>query len=120
MAYTTPKTNWKNGQPFNLSPDYDRIKGNIEYLQALYGASGTSLGVFTLSDIPTSSFFNDIVTNTESLCSAPALRHYQAGSFVWGAKDLNDIEGIHLWAYQNYNTALICGDGGYCGDDLLI
>lgn len=35
MAWTTPKTNWVDGDYFNLNPDYNRIKGNIEYLIAL-------------------------------------------------------------------------------------
>lgn len=120
MAWVEPKTNWKNGDAFNLSPDYDRIKENIEYLQRLYRVQGTSLGTFTLSDIPLVSFFNDIVINTELISPYPTLRHYSTGGCVWGAKDLNDIEGIHLYAYTAYNTALICDDNGYCDDDLLI
>ena len=35
MGWTPPKTNWVNGDAFNLDPDYNRIKGNIEYLIAL-------------------------------------------------------------------------------------
>lgn len=31
MAWTTPKTDWKSTDRFNIS-DYNRIKGNLEYL----------------------------------------------------------------------------------------
>lgn len=35
MAWVTPKTNWVDGDYFNINPDYNRIKGNIEYLLTL-------------------------------------------------------------------------------------
>lgn len=121
MAFITPKTNWNDGDKFNLTPDYDRIKGNIEHVNALYGINGVTLGTFTLSDVPTSSFFNNIVNNIRTLTTdGVTLRTYNAYSLVWSARELNTIEGACKWAMDNYQTDLICDDSGYCDDNTLL
>jgi hypothetical protein len=110
MSWITPKTNWARSDYFNSNPDYERIKGNIEYLsiigQELYGSfSITAMveptynadGVCTL--IPTSSFFNNIVNNintirdnTISPVGYKSMRTYAYDDYIWDYKELNIIE----------------------------
>ena len=74
MAWNTPKTNWSNGDRFNLDPDYNRIKGNIEYLIALsktmYPDYNTpTLETAEISGFPKASFFNNVVDSTKAILS---------------------------------------------------
>ena len=112
MGWTTPKTNWVNNEYFNITPDYDRIKGNLDYLHELaegmyWGIGYVSLPKFTTSDYPTESFFNDIVNATQALidnfvkpAGVQAMRSYTGNGRAWNADDLNAIEGNHLLLYQ--------------------
>ena len=66
MAWVTPKTNWVDGDYFNINPDYNRIKGNIEYLLALSKTmyadyTAPSLESASMSGYPRVSFFNNVV-----------------------------------------------------------
>ena len=112
MVWTTPKTNWVNGDRFNLDPDYKRIKGNIEYLVALsktmYPDYDTpTLESPTIMDFPKVSFFNNIVIATQAIltnCYTPqgarSMRSYTSNGLVWNANDLNTIENNHLLLYN--------------------
>ena len=112
MVWTTPKTNWVNGDRFNLDPDYKRIKGNIEYLVALsktmYPDYDTpTLESPTINDFPKVSFFNNIVSATQAIltnCYTPqgarSMRSYTSNGLVWNANDLNTIENNHLLLYN--------------------
>lgn len=112
MAWVAPKTNWVNGDRFNLYPDYSRIKGNIEYLVALsktlYLDYDTPiLENPTTKDFPKVSFFNKVVDSTRAILSncyspvgARAMRSYSANGIVWNADDLNAIERNHLLLYN--------------------
>ena len=114
MAWVTPKTNWVNGDKFNLYPDYDRIKGNIEYLvdlsKTLYlDYDVQSLENPTTSDFPKESFFNNVVDATRTIltnCYSPhgtkAMRSYVSNGLVWNADDLNAIERNHLLLYDAF------------------
>ena len=114
MAWVTPKTNWVNGDRFNLYPDYSRIKGNIEYLvelsKTLYLDYDTpSLENPTTSDFPKESFFNAVVDATRAIlsnCYSPhgtkAMRSYTGNGLVWSADDLNAIERNHLLLYNAF------------------
>ena len=69
-----PKTNWQDGDYFNLSPDYQRIKGNIEYLHDishfLYpNYKIYELGMYTIDQFPRADFFNTIVYNIDLINS---------------------------------------------------
>ena len=114
MAWITPKTDWVNGDRFNLYPDYHRIKGNIEYLVALsktmYSDYDTpTLESPTANDFPKVSFFNNVVDATKAIlsnCYAPpgtkAMRSYTSNGLVWSADDLNAIEHNHSLLYDAF------------------
>lgn len=114
MAWVTPKTNWVNGDHFNLDPDYTRIKGNLEHLvelsKTLYRDYDTPiLGEHTTSDFPKVSFFNNVVDTTKAILSncyspvgAKTMRSYSSNGIVWNADDLNAIERNHLLLYDAF------------------
>lgn len=112
MPFITPKTNWVDGDYFNLMPDYLRIKGNIEYLIALskemypdYDAPVLKSAVIT--GYPDVSFFNNIVNATRAILNncyfppgAKSMRLYSSNGLGWSANELNAIEQNHLYLYQ--------------------
>ena len=112
MAWITPKTDWVNGDRFNLYPDYNRIKGNIEYLidlsKTLYFDYETpALENHVSTDFPQASFFNNVVDSTRAILSncyspvgAKPMRSYKSNGLVWNADDLNTIEHNHLLLYN--------------------
>ena len=112
MAWTTPKTNWVDGDYFNLNPDYNRIKGNIEYLIALSKEmysdyTAPTLGSEDITGYPKVAFFNNVVNATKAIlnnCYSPSgtksMRAYSSNSVGWNAAELNAIEGNHLLLYQ--------------------
>ena len=112
MAWIEPKTNWVNGDYFNLDPDYSRIKGNIEYLIALseemYPAySFPKLETFDIMGYPTALFFNNVVKATQSImthCYTPigakSMRSYSSNDTGWNASELNAIEENHRLLYD--------------------
>ena len=117
MGWIAPKTNWANGDRFNLDPDYTRIKGNIEYLVALSKTLYPDYDVPTLEspttmDFPKASFFNNVVTATQKIGSRclgwqantlMTMRSYSENGLVWNANDLNAIERNHLYLYNRLN-----------------
>ncbi len=115
MAWITPKTNWVDGDYFNLNPDYNRIKGNIEYLIALSKEMYSEYNVPELesNDItgyPTVAFFNNIVNSTKAMlnnCFSPIgakpMRVYSSNGVGWNAAELNAIEENHLLLYHALN-----------------
>ena len=112
MAWTTPKTNWVNGDRFNLDPDYNRIKGNIEYLIELSKTmyrdyNAPSLETASTAGFPKVSFFNNVVGATQAILSncyspvgARSMRSYISNGVVWNASELNAIESNHLLLYN--------------------
>lgn len=116
MEWITPKTNWANGDRFNLYPDYSRIKGNIEYLIAMSTTLYLEFDVpiledYTTSDFPKASFFNNVVDATRAIlqnCYTPIgakpMRSYTSNGVVWNADDLNAIEGNHLLLYNAFTA----------------
>ncbi len=101
-----PKINWQDGDYFNLSPDYQRIKGNIEYLcdisHFLYpNYKIYELGMYTIDQFPRADFFNTIVYNIDLINSNTlgkgnplykAMRTYTSNGLIWNKDDLNIIE----------------------------
>jgi hypothetical protein len=112
MGWITPKTNWVDGEYFNLDPDYNRIKGNIEYLIALseemYSKyTDIELESADITGFPRVAFFNNVVNATNSIlshCFSPvgskAMRVYSSNGVGWNATELNAIENNHLLLYQ--------------------
>lgn len=112
MAWTTPKTDWINGEHFNLDPDYNRIKGNIEYLVALSKVlypdyKSTDMESAELNGFPKVSFFNNVVNATGEIlknCYSPVgakpMKSYVSNGIVWNATELNAIENNHLLLYN--------------------
>ena len=112
MAWITPKTNWVDGDRFNLDPDYNRIKGNIEYLielsKTMYLDYDTpTLESLAITDFPKVSFFNNVVDSTKAIlsnCYSPVgarnMRSYISNGIVWNASELNAIENNHLLLYN--------------------
>lgn len=101
-----PKTNWKNGDYFNLSPDYQRIKGNIEYLHEisllLYPYYKIyELAMYMIDQFPRADFFNSIVYDTDLINSNTlgknnllfkTMKTYTSNGLIWNKDDLNTIE----------------------------
>lgn len=114
MAWITPKTNWVNGDYFNISPDYARIKGNIEYLIALsktmYADYSTpTLETASITGYPRVSFFNNVVNATKAMlesCYSPSgaksMKLYASNGVAWTANELNIIEGNHLLLHKAF------------------
>lgn len=112
MAWITPKTNWADGDYFNLNPDYNRIKGNIEYLidlsKEMYPEySSTELETADITGYPKAAFFNNIVNATKDILNntflpngAKSIRVYSSNGVGWNAAELNAIENNHLLLYQ--------------------
>lgn len=105
-VWQEPKTNWKNGDYFNLSPDYQRIKGDIEYLYdislLLYPTYKVyTLGMYTIDQFPKTDFFNTIVYNIDLINKNTlqktnplykTMRTYTPNGLIWSKDDLNTIE----------------------------
>lgn len=120
MAWTTPKTNWIDGDYFNIDPDYNRIKGNIEYLITLSKAmypdyTHPLLTQASVYGYPTVSFFNNVVNATQALlknCYSPrgskSMRACTTNGMVWNAAELNAIESNHLLLYNALTSQKEC------------
>ena len=112
MSWITPKTNWVNGDRFNIDPDYNRIKGNIEYLIELSKTmypdyNAPTLETALIDSFPKVSFFNNVVDSTRAILSncyspvgAKSMRSYTSNGIVWNADELNAIERNHLLLYN--------------------
>ena len=115
MAWTTPKTNWVDGDVFSLRLDYKRIKGNIEYLIALseemYSKYTDIELVSTNIDYPKVDFFKNVVDTTQAMlshCFSPvgskSMRRYVSNGVAWNAAELNAIENNHQLLYNAFTA----------------
>lgn len=112
MAWTTPKTDWKSTDSFDLDPDYVRIRGNILHLadiaRRLYPTVPlANMADYTIADIPCADFFNAVDGNVDALldgCFRPSRivrgREYAANGRIWDADDLNRIESALAALYD--------------------
>jgi len=121
VSWIAPKTDWKEtyssdgtytGDYFNLDPDYNRIKGNIQYVKdyslKLYADFPLiTMQTVTIDEIPLNTFLNNIVNNVTlletSLYKPPTdqpMKTYTGGLAGWNASDLNIIEGNILKLYN--------------------
>lgn len=106
-TWTEPKTDWVDGDYFNVDPDYLRIQGNILYLIQIGEAKFPLITVrvnppsdYSVNDVPTPEFFNTIVTDIVELLSivdssATTILsdiQYEDNGTAWNAEVLNEIE----------------------------
>lgn len=105
-VWQEPKVNWKDGDYFNLAPDYQRIKGDIEYLHELSLLLFPTYSIYTLpmysiDQFPKADFFNTIVYNIDLINKNTikktnplykAMRTYTPNGLIWNKDDLNTIE----------------------------
>ena len=120
MAWVTPKTNWVDGDRFNLDPDYNRIKGNIEHLiemsRDMYPEyEHPQLESASMDGYPQLSFFNNVVNATWAMlyyCYSPngsnGMREYSSNGAVWNASELNAIENNHQLLYDAFTAQKPC------------
>ena len=116
MAWIAPKTDWNASDRFGYA-DYNRIKGNIEYLRELAKEITWPVQIIEmgpdkgLQDAPYADEINLVADNLERVVAAYPLDIGQKtvyednGAFI-GYADLNRIEGGCLNLYQNINRII--------------
>lgn len=113
--WITPKTNWQVTDSFMLTPDYERIRGNMQHLhgmaQRLYPAFGLlSMADYTIEGLPYVEFFDSVEINLQKLYDGTFKRRDYSNRVmrengpVWDFRDLNRIEGILQQAYSDMLT----------------
>lgn len=113
MAWTTPFTNWSNGNRFTYN-DMNRITGNINYLYP-----GASLPIYTQNDFLTRSGWDAVLSALDTLVLATGLDATVPGDAMTG-DTMNEVEEliqrlhdrIELNARQ-YVASIYVGDGIY-------
>lgn len=102
--WTAPKMNWKNGDYFNLAPDYARIKGNILYVKSVAESLYRTIEMkempeYTIDQYAGKEFLNNIVENVQAIADNTILPLetaemplYIGNGPGWTAADLNRIE----------------------------
>lgn len=106
-TWTEPKTDWVDGEYFNIDPDYLRIQGNILYLREigiekfpLIEAQVPIPEDYSVNDVPTCEFFNMVVYAISSLMTIVTPGEtsilddltYSDNGTAWNAEVLNEIE----------------------------
>lgn len=115
MAWQTPKTTWAERDSFCLDPDYERIRGNLMYLQQRAAVitqkpDYAKMQDYTVDGIPLAEFFNRVEENLAALAAAVqprpeyATRAFVPGDLVWDWRDLERIEGMLLQIYNDLNA----------------
>lgn len=119
MAWTEPKTDWSANDYFNVSPDYLRIKGNIEYLRDIGNEMYLHFGINVMQDVsitglPNATFLNNVEKNVELLAqktySPKGFRKgktYVGDRAGWNYEDMNRIEKNLLLIYQVFKEQKI-------------
>ncbi|WP_294525624.1 hypothetical protein [uncultured Allofournierella sp.] len=133
MAWQTPKTVWAETDTFRLTPDYERIRGNLLYLRQRAAAvthrpEYGPMEDHTVDGLPLADFFNRVEENLAALAAAVqtrpeySTRSFFPGSLVWDWRDLERIEGMLLKIYNDLNAIedgqqklAFCLGGGYFG-----
>lgn len=99
--WQTPKTNWAAADEFRLEPDYERIRGNLEHLQAWAAriarrAELTPMPGERVDGLPYPEFFNRVEQNLAAVAAAVCPRAgYETRSFAAG-KAVWDLSLIHI------------------------
>lgn len=124
------KSNWQNGDAFDLFDDYERIKSNInevyEVSKLLYPTYNiTTLGTYDYSYIPMANFFNDIVSAVDDIYDnsyKPSkfkqfTKVYVGNSFGFDADELNLLELNIYYLYCTMKGRIRCWN--VCGYETL-
>lgn len=127
------KSEWDNGLKGALNyKDLNRIEGNIEYLEDVYGAEGLDIKTnWIYTDIPKTSDFQRILNNIEALSelyevfdTTPNIPNIPINTY----QKINDIEKIlydMYWIFENKSLAFarddkIYGAELYANDDITV
>ncbi|MEG2923699.1 MAG: hypothetical protein RR848_04425 [Oscillospiraceae bacterium] len=113
--WITPKTNWTKNDTFDISPDYERIKGNILYLKAeaakLYlPFSINNMSDYSIKSLPHAEFFNNVENGLKAIYDNTFKRNsytsktFIANATVWNWRDLNRIECVILQIYTDFTA----------------
>ncbi|MEG2501063.1 MAG: hypothetical protein RSA78_08340, partial [Oscillospiraceae bacterium] len=105
--WITPKTNWTKDDTFNISPDYERIRGNILYLKAeavkLYLSFTLNvMADYAMTDLPYAEFFNNVEDNLRLIYDKTykrvnySTRALRINEPIWDWRDLVRIESMTL------------------------
>lgn len=111
-VWQTPKIDWTATDEFRLTPDYERIRGNLEYLQAWAArvarrAELTPMPDESIDGLPYPEFFNRVEQNLAAVAAAVCpresyeTRSFVAGRPVWDWRDLCRIEGMERQIYRD-------------------
>ncbi|MEG0764209.1 MAG: hypothetical protein RR424_10345 [Oscillospiraceae bacterium] len=111
--WITPKTNWTKDDTFDISPDYERIKGNILHLKAeaaqLYlPFSINNMSDYSIKSLPYEEFFNNVENGLKAIYDNTFKRNsytsktFIANATVWDWRDLNRIEGVTAQIYVDF------------------
>lgn len=115
MAWQTPKTTWAETDSFCLTPDYERIRGNLLYLRQRAAAITQKpdygeMKDYAVEGLPLAEFFNRVEENLAALAAAVqprpeySTRDFIPGDLVWDWRDLERIEGMLLQVYNDLNA----------------
>lgn len=115
MAWQTPKTLWAETDSFCLTPDYERIRGNLLYLRQRAAAitqnpDYAQMQDYAVEGVPLAEFFNRVEENLAALAAAVqprpeySTRSFVPGDLVWDWRDLERIEGMQLQVYNDLNA----------------
>lgn len=110
--WQTPKTDWQPGDEFRLAPDYERIRQNLEFLQAWAGRIARRAALEPMEPqeaggLPYPEFFDKVEGNLAAVAAAVyprqsyETRSFAAGKPVWDWRDLDRIEGMEQQLYQD-------------------
>ena len=114
-----PKTDWTKDDYFNLTPDYERIKGNVEHLRnmavQLYKRFYLSpIGNYRIQDLPYAEFLNTIEKNVDLLAEysfrdpdTKPMATWEDNEFIWNWQDLNRIEGNLQLLYRDLTAEML-------------
>ena len=113
MAWTTPKTNWSNGDFYNIE-DWQRMRDNAEYLcDACNAVNGTNieskLPWKELNDILYYEDMNDLysaVMKVASVYEKDYRFNFTANMSMLGAEELNRFESLELELYNYMKSQL--------------
>lgn len=123
MSWITPKTDWTVLDYFNIE-DYNRIKGNIEYLVEYAENINLDLMLpYTLEDatietVPKVNFFNNVIYDTDYIRNSISqyvfgyknMRTYTERGAGWNYDELNIIESNILVLWQAINSLFYAKD----------
>lgn len=112
MKWSAPKLQWSEKDNFCLVPDYERIRGNLLYLQQKAAQitqkpEYAQMKDYTIQDVPLMDFFNSVEFNLRAAAQAVQERdQYQTKRFaandtVWDWRDLERIEKMQLQIYMD-------------------